>query len=284
MESLMPQMAFQFLAIAMALAAFLPALVYSYVKELVDELEQSHEEYGTAEKRYKKYEIKYKEAEKNNDSYKNEIKTQFHEIEKWFKSVEKKFNSVEVSIPGFVYVVDFIVTQSMALVIFSAFVGITIYFSSLWTRNWLYFGMALIMEICCYLIFLIWSYRQINMAKEDVLIRYWKTIKKDVEKKQEKIRGFEFYRNLWFIFTTILFWIIIYCAVDFIAQHYSTLSPAQLKAFYMNQGCLPLHIILGTLSLALIVYATSWLIPLIDYRPLMGRVALILTEINKKGK
>jgi len=258
-------MAFQFLAIAMALAAFLPALVYSYVKELVDELEQSHEELDKAKEDNKKIQ---KDASLTDDEK--------EKSENKLKKIEEKFNSLEDSIPRFVYVVDFIVTQSMALVIFSAFVGITIYLSSFSPEKyWLTSSICLFLELFVYALFSLGSYFLINTYQKTILIKYWST---------GKIRGFECYRNIWIAFTANLVIILSRFSFDYFMLNSSALGVEDIRKLYLHQASFPLHVILGVLSLSLILYATSWLLPLISYKPLMGRVNLILTEINNKDK
>ncbi len=247
MENKVPEISFQFLAIAMALAAFLPALVYSYVKELVDELEQT-----------------------------------FTEFKKPNSKKKKKFDSIKENITRFVFAIDMILTQSMILVAFSGLIGIIIYLSSFMIEYWLAFGIALIVIMFIYIGSLIWSWRKINLYQATFNLHWKGKYIKDLNGKSKWLFGWKFYRTLWVILTGLLSTIILICAMyyTYIQQNNSFLCAEQIKDLYFKKGYVPLNIILSVLTLSLIMAAISWLIPLIHYTPLMGRLDFILDEIQ----
>ncbi len=259
METLVPQISFQFLAIAMALAAFLPALMYSYVKGLVDELEQSFDEFHN-----------------NSDSVYDDIDNK--------AEINNKYEKIKTNIPKFVYAVDLIVTQSMVLVFFSGFVGVTIYLSSLITDYWNSWGIVLIIETVLYGFFILWSYRRINTYKNNFEEHWKEGIVSQDNGEQKWVYGWISYKRVWLGFSVVLILLIGGFSVVFLRQNDAALCADQIKGLYLNRGSVYLNIILSVLSLALIIYAISWVMPLIHYKPLMGRLDFIMFRIKRNNK
>lgn len=213
MNTELPEIVFQLLAIAMALAAFLPALIYSYSKDLLDELEQCFEHTAHI-------------------------------------NVSKELVEFTNNIPKFVFAVDLIVTQSIILVIFSAFLGITIFFSTLIPHRGIYIGVALIILSIFYAFRLYLSYKQITEMKNCFEL-FWKDDEDQI--------GWKTYRLRWIIFTILVFLTILAFSILFMCEicknvHWHSVFNC-MKAY--KNGCKWLNFIVGSLTFFLILSATS---------------------------
>lgn len=110
-DSLIPQLSFQLLAIAMALAAFLPVLIYTYAKDLLRDI------------------VTIAELIRENDSKLEDIKDT-EEKNRLLKK-HKELDDRKKRITSFLYSIDLIVTQSIFLVLLVAFEGLVIYIQSI---------------------------------------------------------------------------------------------------------------------------------------------------------
>lgn len=239
----------------MALAAFLPALVYSYAKELMDELEQSFKEY----QKDVNDRLKTSSAE-SGITPKDSIECKKH-----------KFHTIRKDIPGFIYTIDLILTQSMILVAFSGLVGVTIYLCCINTQYWYKASFIIPALTLLYFVGLIISLLKIVSLK-DQFNKHW--------------NGWKCYTTLWGIATGILCVIIGEHSWKFysLLRDNPSLCAQQLKELFFREGHIPLHWIVSSLTLALIIASISWLLPLIHYTPLMGRLDLVLKDITNHEK
>jgi len=205
----LPDIVFQMLGIGMALAAFLPALVYQYSESLISKIDDSY----------------FKE---------NDIK----------------------KILSFVFAVDFILSQSIFLVIFSGLSGIVIYLIS--TNN-------IISEtLGCGLI-------GMYLVYGGVVILSCRVIRKHSEAGLKKIWGkISVYKNVWL-------WILIIYIL-------SSIVFSSLYLYFYNRKCANslqwLNFILVCSSALLIIAGTCWIAPIIQYRPIMTIIKLS-SERNK---
>jgi hypothetical protein len=198
-----PDIAFQLLAIAMALAAFLPALVYSYSKGLLEEFQKEHNQQGEDRLLYD-------------------------------------------NIFSFIYAVDFILTQSIFLVIFSGASGVIIYWVSTGALHAVIAGILLINSYLVYAGIIIWS-----------IIKIERLIKNKTIKIKEKWPEVGCYRFVWL------------CIVTF--HILSSISLSILFIYYQRcaNKVVWLNWIIGLTVWWLIFAATIWIIPIIQYSPLM---------------
>lgn len=195
-----PGVALQLLGIAMALAAFLPALAYSYSKGLLEDL----------------------------DIYRNKITN--------YLCLKKRVES-------FIRAVDFILTQSIIIVIFSGLSGVIIFWGTSHTIPKLFTVLLLVLTYVAYSIVTTWSYTQIRTL----------IIEKKFEEKWPKIKK---YRNVWL---GVIIFHILSCLVLTIL--YAFCEPSTLHVY--------LNILIGLTIWWLIFAATVWIFPIVHYSPLM---------------
>lgn len=209
--NLIPGIAFQLLAIAMGLAAFLPALAYSYSKGLLED---------------------FQDAQKDRSNYDNLIENIF----------------------SFIYAVDFILTQSIFLVIFSGASGVIIYWVSTEALPTVIAGILLIITYIIYSIVIRKSFRQMKyFIKEEAFKKRWPEITR--------------YKCVWLciaivhILSSISFSILFICNKD-----------------CANRG-IWLNFIIGFTVWWLIFAATIWIVPITKYKPLM---CIMNSKLRKK--
>ncbi len=201
--NLVSSIAFELLVIAMALAAFLPALVYTYSMGILEYLDEPD------------------------------------------KAIEIS-PEVRKDIFSFIYAVDFILTQSIFLVIFSGASGVIIYWVSTRALHAVIAGILLINSYLVYAGIIIWS-----------IIKIERLIKNKTIKIKEKWPEVGCYRFVWL------------CIVTF--HILSSISLSILFIYYQRcaNKVVCLNWIIGLTVWWLIFAATIWIIPIIQYSPLM---------------
>lgn len=206
-NSLVCQISFQLLVITIALAAFLPALVYTYSYNLLKEVKNV--------------------------------------------TAQSKNNMI-----SFVLSLDFILTQSMFLVLVSGLAGVTIFISAGYQSKQGIITTGILLIVWYFLYFWITiGYSNCKMKQDkEYLNKQWPAWKK--------------YRLIWLfvvlahILSSIIFSILYICN-----------WPSTNRSLWLAW-------ILGTSSWWLIFAATIWIVPLIQYSPLMH----IMESTMKKPK
>jgi len=202
----------------MALAAFLPALVYTYSKGILEYLDEPD------------------------------------------KAVKLSLE-VKKDIFSFIYAVDFILTQSIFLVIFSGASGVVIYLVSTKVLMPVASGIILIFIYILYGAVIVWSVFSIKALIE----------KNNLKSKWREIAC---YRCVWLILATF--------------HILSSILFSALFIFYNNcyGFCLKkvmwLHLIIGFSVWWLIFAATIWIIPIIQYAPLMKIANSSMDKFNSE--
>jgi hypothetical protein len=210
---LVPSCAFQLLAIAMALAAFLPALVYSYSRSLLEEL-----------------------ARKGDGG----------------KDLRKKV------IP-FVLAMDFILTQSVFLVIYSGTSGVIIFLAV--THEWHpgEYGTALLAAwlVYCFLTLIVSNIGISKTNKKLVFDLNWLEWKK--------------YRLGWLVL------VLAYLCLSFYLSYRSIVDwPCENAARWFIY-------LIGISTWLLIIAATIWIVPLSQYKPLQNIMSPFLDRDKTTG-
>jgi hypothetical protein len=232
--------AFQFLAIAIALASFLPGLVYSYAKGLVDEMDVS-----PWKDKSTKDTLKLPLVDPSGHNLKNEI--------------------------SFLYSVDLILTQAIMLVMWVAPVGIGIYLITIesqspasmncWTFVVAAWNTAWGLIVCGFTIKAF--FERFNRSKERP--NNWIGGKTTGNWLGEFWTGWKWAFGFWFV-PMVSFW---FLTVKFSLQAYrSGLAGNQLASVVENYNW-----ILAIDTLMLVLAATVWILPLGRYNPLQHSIS-----------